>query len=129
MRAIEICAVDFGIAQGKRTVNKQLEYFLGKKSKVDPRKYTKEVLPLKAKHIIDDIYTKAGAVDIYAYINGKASWDIKSLCYIAGVIMSVDKSMENRLRWGGNWDSDGQIISDQNFQDLPHFELKVRSKG
>ena len=129
-KAIEISAVDFGVAQGKRTVEEQAQYFKEGKSKVNPASYTKEELPLKGKHITDDVYTMAGAVDIYAYLSGKgASWDTKHLCYLAGVIMSIDSQMENKLRWGGNWDMDGEIISDQNFQDLPHFEMKVRNKG
>lgn len=129
-RAIELSPVDFGIAQGSRSIDAQRKYFKAKKSKVNPDSYTKEELPLKAKHIVDEVYTKSGAVDIYAYIARKgASWDIKHLCLIAGVIMSVDKSMENRLRWGGNWDGDGEIIYDQRFQDLPHFELNIRLKG
>jgi hypothetical protein len=27
------------------------------------------------------------------------------------------------IRWGGNWDMDGEPITDQDFQDLVHFEL------
>jgi hypothetical protein len=30
--------------------------------------------------------------------------------------------MEVKLRWGGDWDSD-KDTKDQNFNDLPHFEL------
>jgi len=28
----------------------------------------------------------------------------------------------HKLRWGGDWDSD-KVFDDQNFDDLPHFEL------
>ena len=129
-KAIEVSAIDFGVAQGERTVVQQAEYYKDGKSKVNPVNYTKEELPLKGKHITDDVYTKAGAVDVYAYISGKgASWDHNHLCYIAGVIMAVDASMEGLLRWGGNWDQDGEIITDQGFDDLPHFEMIIRRKG
>lgn len=128
--AIGRSAVDFGVAQGKRTVQQQTDYFNDGKSKVNPANYTKEELPLKGFHITDEVYTKSGAVDFYAYITGKgASWDEKHLCYIAGVIMSVDAELENKLKWGGNWDGDGEIISDQGFDDLPHIQMKVRRKG
>lgn len=128
-RAIEITPIDFGIAQGGRTIEQQREYFRDGKSKINPDNYDPLVLPLKAKHIITPEYSKSGAVDIYAYIPHKgASWDKAHLCVIAGVILSIDKSMENKLRWGGNWDMDGEIISDQTFQDLPHFEELVRAK-
>ena len=123
-------AIDIGIAQGERTVALQTQYFNNGKSKVNPANYTKEELPLKGKHITDDVYTKSGAVDFYAYIPGKGtSWDENHLCYIAGVIMSVDAELEGLLRWGGNWDMDGEIVSDQGFDDLPHIEMIIRIKG
>ena len=62
------------------------------------------------------------AGDIYAWV-GKASWDKNHLILIAGVILSCADELGTPLRWGGNWDGDGVIISDQNFIDLPHFEL------
>lgn len=128
--AINLSVIDFGVAQGERTVAQQTEYYNKGKSNVNPAKYTKEQLPLKGKHITDSVYTKAGAVDIYAYIKGKgASWDHNHLCYIAGVIMTVDASLEGLLKWGANWDMDGEIITDQRFDDLPHFEMKIRNKG
>ena len=125
--AIKISKIDFGVAQGERTVEQQRQYFNEGKSKVNPDAYTPEELPLKGKHITNGIYTKAGAVDIYAYLPGTgASWDKSHLCYIAGLVMAIDAQKENRLRWGGNWDGDGVIINDQGFQDLPHFEEKDR---
>jgi len=36
--------------------------------------------------------------------------------------LSVGKMLEVDLRWGGNWDMDGEPITDQDFQDLVHFE-------
>mgnify|MGYP003650939122 CR=1 FL=1 len=126
-RVIEICPIDLGIAQGARTVELQQQYYDDGKSKVNPKNYTEAELPLKGKHIVNEMYPVSGAVDIYAYIPGKgASWDKAHLCLIAGVVLSVDKSMDNKLRWGGNWDMDGEIVSDQTFQDLPHFELIKR---
>jgi hypothetical protein len=28
------------------------------------------------------------------------------------------------LRWGGNWDMDAEILTDQNFDDYPHVEIR-----
>ena len=129
-KAIELSPIDFGIAQGDRSVELQKQYFNEGKSKVNPDNYTEEELPLKGKHIVNAIYTKAGAVDIYAYIPGVgASWDLKYLCILYGVIMAIDKSMENRMRCGINWDSDGIVITDQSFLDAPHYEMIIRTKG
>ena len=129
--SIKVSQIDFGVAQGERTVEQQQQYFNEGKSKVNPRAYkTTEELLKRGKHIVDGIIrTESQAVDIYAYINGKASWDINSLCYIGGVITSTatklyqEGKIDYKLRWGGNWNSDGVIITDQSFQDLPHYEL------
>lgn len=128
-KAIEISEVDFGIAQGERTVAQQQQYFDEGKSRVNPQNYSAEELPLKGFHITNEIYTKSGAVDIYAYYNGAAQWDSKHLTYLAGIIMAVDGMMENKMKWGGNWDMDGVIIDDQSFDDLPHFQMIERNKG
>ena len=123
--------VDFGIAQGARTVAEQQKYYNEGKSKISPNHYsTLEKLIKKAKHIVDGkIRKKSMAVDIYAYYDSDARWDQKHLCFLGGLIMGVAAELKEKcaitheLRWGGNWDGDGIIISDQTFQDLPHFEL------
>ena len=57
------------------------------------------------------------------------AYDFNHLSLIAGVVMSTAKRLKNEgkvthgIRWGGNWDMDGQIITDQTFNDLPHVEL------
>lgn len=129
--AIKVSPVDFGVAQGERTIEQQQEYFDKGNSRINPQSYsTVELLLNRAKHIVDgNIRKKSEAVDVFAYYNGKAQWDNETLCLIAGVIISVanklydEGKITHKLRWGGNWDSDGVIISDQSFQDLPHFEL------
>ena len=42
--------------------------------------------------------------------------------YLAGVVMGIAHEMGIDLRWGGDWDRDGQL-SDNTFNDLPHFEV------
>lgn len=50
--------------------------------------------------------------------------DINRHCFFAGIVIGVAHNMGIRLRWGGAWDMDyNKIISDQNFDDLVHFEL------
>jgi len=128
--SIKVSQIDFGVAQGERTVEQQQEYFNEGRSKINPKAYeTIEALLLKAKHIVDGVIrSKADAVDVYAYINGKASWEKHNLSYLGGVITSTairlfsEGRISKKIRWGGNWDNDGEIITDQNFQDLPHYE-------
>lgn len=110
--AIALSPVDFGIAEGHRSIERQKQLFDEGKSRIDG-------ITKKGKHN----YSPSLAVDVYAFVNGKASWDSNELCIIAGVVLAVAANYGIKLRWGGNWDMDGQIISDQNFIDLPHFEL------
>lgn len=44
--------------------------------------------------------------------------------YVLGVYerLKLEGKITKTLRWGGDWDSD-KIFVDQNFDDLPHFEL------
>ncbi len=122
--AIETSYIDFGVSEGKRSDEKQLEYFLAGKSRIDPRN---PALKKKGKHL----RTPSWAVDIYAYVQGRKdlAFDKVHLAYLAGHIMSVasrlyvDNEISHGLRWVGNWDSDGTLLFDQTLQDMPHFEL------
>lgn len=48
--------------------------------------------------------------------------DTKRFYYFAGFVIGIAKSMDINLRFGGDWDSDTQV-SDNNFNDLVHFEI------
>lgn len=116
--AIDLSDVDFGISEGFRSVEDQQRYFLEGKSKIDGVKR-------KGKHN----YNPALAVDIYPYVNGKANYDNEHCSYLAGLIQGVAEllyrsgKITHKIRWGGNWDMDGEILLDQSFKDRPHFEL------
>src|SRR3990167_5347863 len=118
--AIKVSMVDFGISEGHRTLEKQLEYFSTGKSKIDGIKK-------KGKHN----QSPANAFDFYAYIPNKPelSFDIRYLCYLVGVITATAQRLLNegrithKVRSGANWDSDGELLTDQDFDDLPHVEI------
>lgn len=120
--------VDFGITQGARPVEEQREYYRTGASKLNPD--NPDHLK-KAKHVTTPERPLALAGDIYAAVPGfkNLAYDHVHLAYLAGVILSTaadllrEGKVTRRLRWGGNWDSDGVLMKDQNFQDLPHFEL------
>ena len=63
------------------------------------------------------------AVDVVPYVNGRASYHYWHCIYFAGYVMATAKQLEVKLRWGGNWDMDMEIMTDQDFQDLVHYEL------
>lgn len=116
--AIKVSRVDFGIAEGNRSLKKQMEYFKAGKSRVDGIK-------IKGKHN----YLPSRAVDIFGWVNGRINWEAHTLIYLAGLIIGISEvlyaqgEITHRLRWGGNWDKDGEIITDQDFDDLPHLEI------
>lgn len=45
-----------------------------------------------------------------------------SLAYIAGAAIQIAKQEGVKLRWGGDWNRNGQV-SDESFHDLFHLEL------
>lgn len=60
------------------------------------------------------------AVDVVPY---PLNWNnTKRFGYMAGLIVAIGKKHGYTVRWGGDWDRDGET-QDQNFHDLPHFEL------
>ena len=48
--------------------------------------------------------------------------DRERFCYFAGYVKGIARLMGIELRWGGDWDRDTEV-KDNNFDDLPHFEL------
>jgi len=61
------------------------------------------------------------AVDVAPY---PIDWDDRErFIYFGGFVKGCAFRMDISLRWGGDWDNDTQL-SDNNFDDLVHFELK-----
>ena len=104
--AIKTSPYDFGIPQhgGLRTESEQYALYL-KRPKVTRLDGTNR-----------KSYHQTGrAFDIYAYVNGKATWSHEYYKPIAEHIMKIAKEQFNtELSWGGNW---------KNFVDLPHFQI------
>ena len=63
----------------------------------------------------------SSAVDVAPY---PIDWeDRERFSYFAGFVKGVAYRLNIPLRWGGDWDGDNDL-SDNNFDDLVHFELK-----
>jgi peptidoglycan L-alanyl-D-glutamate endopeptidase CwlK len=116
--AVRISNVDFGIAEGHRSVELQQQYFKEGKSKIDG-------ITTLGKHN----YTPSKAADIYAWVNNAISYDKETLSYLAGLIHGVadmlfeQGKITHKIRWGGNWNDDGTILLGQSLVDRPHYEL------
>lgn len=106
MRAIEITSIDFGIPRhgGLRTAEEQ------------------RILCDEGKSLCDGYdklsYHQTGnALDFYAYVDGRASWDTEHLAMVAAAFLQSASELGIILEWGGLW---------KNFVDMPHVQLKER---
>jgi len=50
--------------------------------------------------------------------------DVGRYYYFAGYVKGMAKKLGIKIRWGGDWDSDYEIL-DNTFDDLVHFELII----
>lgn len=104
--ALTITNIDFGIPEfgGFRTSEQQNSLFLKKASQLDGYK--------------NKSYHQTGnAFDVFAYVDGKASWNEKHLTHVAAAILQAASHEGVPLNWGGFWTG---------FKDMPHFEYRGR---
>lgn len=114
LEAIKYSPVDFGIPQygGLRTKEEQNGLFAKNVSNCDG---------------INNIsnHQRGQALDFYAFVNGKSSWNKVHLSMVASCILSTAKRMKKEgkisieLTWGGAFGSDNF-----NGWDMPHIEVK-----
>lgn len=110
-RVLEVC--DHTILQGHRTREEHEAYLKAGNSTVpyEQSKHSK---------------TPSMAVDVAPYPMPKdwgAQWRDRVKFYeFAAVVRTEAKRLGIQIRWGGDWDGDGDY-SDQKFDDLVHFEL------
>jgi peptidoglycan L-alanyl-D-glutamate endopeptidase CwlK len=104
--------VDFGLVYSYRDEQEQNKAYKSGASQLEFPNSKHNTLP-------------SDAVDIQTYIAGKGySTDTRHAIFLAGLFMStaIELGYKDKVRWGGNWDMDGEIMTDQKFQDLMHFE-------
>lgn len=111
--------MDFRVAEGVRTIERQHELF--------KRGATKT---MNSKHLIQP--DGAGhAVDLYPYpidmnlVNNGAWKEIIRFGVLAGIIKQCAKDAGIVVTWGCDFDNDGQTL-DQTFMDAPHFQIEVQ---
>lgn len=98
------CPYDFGIPQfgGMRNAREQNALFHAGLSQLNG--YTKK-----------SYHQSGNAFDVFAYVNGKATWDIEILSKLAKHIMMIASVRYGvQLTYGGNWSS---------FRDYVHFQI------
>ena len=114
-KALSYGVMDIAILEGHRSLEKQQEYFHQGKSTLDG-------VQNKSKHQA----FPSSAVDIMPYpgvVNDVNVWDDFARWHIlAGVMYAAAAELGVKIRWGGDWNNDGNG-ADQTFHDYPHFEL------
>lgn len=114
-RAIGWGIYDFSVIEGYRTPEAQLEAYQAGRSQRDG-------FEMQSKHNLQP----AQAMDLLpwpAVVNGRNVWeDSQRFHVLAGIILAAAKVEGVRIRWGGDWDGDGNNV-DATLHDLPHYEL------
>ena len=96
--------MDVTIIEGLRSKERQQELLAQGKTKV---KYSKHM--------------EGKAVDLAPY---PIDWeDRERFHYMGGMLRGIGEQMNLKIRWGGDWDSDGEI-KDNKFDDLVHVEIR-----
>ncbi len=108
-RALQEVA-DISLICGHRNQEDQMKAYFSGNSKLMWPKGRHNSLPSKA-------------VDFQPYPMPKDKAKLwAALAYVAGRIIQMAAEDGVRIRWGGDWDSDGDL-TDQNFDDLYHLEV------
>ncbi len=107
--AITVSKIDFGVICGLRTVEEQRELVAKGASQT-----------MKSKHI-DGL-----AVDLMAYIGGRASWELNLYDDIADA-MKIAADEENvQIRWGAAWHINDLREWDSSMQDAMNEYIDLR---
>lgn len=102
--ALSISEVDFGVPKtgGLRSAEDQNKLYLMGKSQRDG------IIRLSQHQL-------GKALDVYAFVDGRASWDKEHLTAVALAMLKAAQFYNVRLLWGGFWTG--------SFVDMPHFYL------
>ena len=93
-RAIQITRVDFGVIEGLRTEARQ-----------------RELVNRGASQTMNSRHLTGHAVDLMAYIDGRASWELNLYDDIADAMKQAAIELNTPIKWGGAW----------NVQDIRHW--------
>jgi len=101
-QAIKETTIDFGVSDGLRTLQEQQYFFSKGLSRCDG-------IVKKSRH------QSGNAIDIYAYVAGKASYKYEHMKYLTDLFKKIAKEKQVTISTGIDW---------KDFPDAPHIELK-----
>jgi peptidoglycan L-alanyl-D-glutamate endopeptidase CwlK len=96
-RALELSAVDFGITEGLRTLEREKQMVAQGSSQT-----------LKSRHLTGH------AIDVDAYVDGAVSWEWSLYEQISQAFKQASAELSIPVEWGGDWTT---------LKDGAHFQL------
>lgn len=106
---LERSPLDFGVIDGRRTIEEQQDMIDSGASKLKN--------PQSSRHVPDPSVGLANAVDIMVYVNGQGRWDTGYYVQVGKVLMGAAQDLGVPLEWGYElW----------NGWDAGHFQLPKR---
>jgi len=124
-RALELSPIDFGVTEGKRSIERQ-----------------KELVARGLSQTMNSKHLSGNAVDLVAYLSGRVCWEMSAYDELADAMKQAAKETGVAVRWGGAWQvrdirlHEGTMEDAMNayidlrrsegrrpFLDGPHFEL------
>ena len=116
-RALEISPVDFGIIQGKRSIDEQRKNVAKGVSQTMNSRHLEECS-------IDENVCYGNAVDILpTAIKPGMNWDLKYFMPVLKAIKQAGDELGVELRFGVNWKNDPSLPIETKFIDAPHVEI------
>ena len=108
-QAITLTKTDFGVVQGLRT-----------------RKQQEELVAKGASKTMKSLHLQGKAIDIMAYINGRASWELNLYDDLADAIKQAAKIVAVPIRWGAAWHIDDIRSWDDTMEDAMNAYIDLR---
>jgi len=104
--AIKRTPVDFGVHEGRRSLERQKVLFASGVSRT-----------------LDSEHLDGHAVDLVPYIEGRLQWQAPLCLAVARVMLQASRDLSVRLVWGGVWDRELASL------DPDHLEEAIEAYG
>ena len=110
--AISISSVDFGVSQGIRSLEQQ-----------------KEMVRKGASQTLNSKHIDGKAVDLFAYVDGAARWEIEYYFDIAKAIRAAAYAKQVAIRWGGAWNTPDIRTDKMTIEEMHNHYLRDRKRA
>ncbi len=102
------------------------EFQIGRTGAYRTEEMQREQVTAGASKTMRSKHREGKAIDITLYHAGteRAIWDRPAYLMVSGYIHYIASQLGVSIRWGGDWDGDGTIMEEDNWEvDLVHYEI------